>query len=365
MTLQRHVAWFAVAPLLALGCAGCVGQRNAVKSQEELRATTQQALVFANSLEKAMDADRKAHAETRATLSRVLAEWQERRSAAARLPILEARSEAILSIQSNLLHTMQSWQSARHEAEVSLEQELSGRLASWGTAARDAEDKAVVAAEKAAAFPNDLQLALACTNARLEYTAIAALYNTTELRARTNFVSQWNARSTTLTARLVQAADTQRQTVEKACADALLAIRELQAPDFDLGPEPAHHAELMGDFIRYLEAVELTSEATRDYLESNSLGKGSFFHSAIKAFGKGFFSALPVLGSGKGATLEEVKSSGKDLLQAAQIEFANTAKLAATTAQTTMAQVFQEALSDANGAMAKAFDVADVARPGR
>jgi hypothetical protein len=157
MTLQRYIAWFAAVPLLVLGCAGCVGQRNAVKSQEELRATTQQALVFADSLGKAMDAERKAHEETRATLSRVLTEWQERRSAAARLPILEARAEALLSIQSNQLRAMQSWQSARHEAEVSLEHELGGRLASWGTAARDAEAKAMAAAGKAAAFPNDLQ----------------------------------------------------------------------------------------------------------------------------------------------------------------------------------------------------------------
>jgi len=364
MTIQRYSGLLATASLV-VACSGCIGQRNAIKSQEELRAATKNAVVFANSLEKAMTAEWRAHEETRATLNQVLEEWKERRVAAARLPIIEARAEALLSIQSNLFHTLQAWQVAWHEANDSLQAELSSRLAPWESAAKDAEEAALAAADKAAAFPNDLELALASTNAHLHYTALAALYNTTELRTRTNFVVQWDMKAVNLTESLLHAAETQRQAVEKACESALKVVNEIEIPKFDLGPDPTNNAELIGDFTRYLETVELTSEATKDYLESNSLGKGSFFHGAIKAFSKGFFSALPLVGTGKGATLQEVKSSGKDLLQATQIEFAKTANLAATTAQTTMKEALEDVLKDARGVLANAFNVANAKPPTR
>lgn len=362
MTFQRYIGLLATASVV-VACSGCVGQRNAIQSQEELRAATKNAVVFANSLEKAMTADWRAHQETRATLNKVLEEWKERRVAAARLPIIEARAEALLSIESNLVHTLQAWQVAWHEAHDSLQGELSSRLAPWESAAKDAEEAALTAAQKAAAFPHDLELALASTNAHLHYTGIAALYNTTELRTRTHFVVQWDMKASSLTESLLRAAETQRQAVENASKEAMQEIAEIEIADFTLGPDPTNNAELMRDFTRYLETVELTSEATKDYLESNSLGKGSFFHGALKAFGKGFFSALPLVGTGEGATLEEVKSSGKDLLQATQIEFEKTANLAATTARTTMKEALEEALKDARGVLGSAFNVANTQLP--
>src|ERR1043165_6706385 len=158
---------------VAAVCTGCIGQRNAVKTQAELRSATTNANAFAITLQKAMEADLQAHLKTRATLQSVVAEWKDRRIALARQPIIDARAAALMSLQTNFSFSLQTWQAARRAENQKLKDTFSTRLAPLES---DVNSQAAVwaeAAKKAHDFPNDVGLALADAEARVAYLSAA------------------------------------------------------------------------------------------------------------------------------------------------------------------------------------------------
>lgn len=334
--------------LLAGVGSGCVGHRNALKSQTELRAATTSALTAVNSLQAATTAELQAHQQTRETLREVVGQWQKSRRAAATLPVIEAKDAALLKLQTLLTTTLEEFQAARHEASKALTETINKEQGSLAGLVKSAKTAADETAGEAAKYPNDLKLALASTNAQLQYVAIAAKVNTEELRARIRFVENLNAAEARFTTAARKAVESQRQTILAAFNLATENLNAVAFPEFNLGPEPTATPVAVDGLIKYLETVELTTEAMEDYLQSNSFGKGSFFHGALKAFGKGIFTALPIIGTGQGATLQEVQASGGDLLRATQDQFKQTAQAATDTARTALKETLDDAKASVN-----------------
>ncbi|MGC3959811.1 MAG: hypothetical protein QM813_18365 [Verrucomicrobiota bacterium] len=338
--------------LLAGVGSGCVGHRNALKSQTELRAATTSALTTVHSLQAATIAELQAHQQTRETLREVASQWQKTRRAAAILPVTEAKDAALLQLQTLLAATLEEFQVSRHEANKALTETINKEQGSLAGLVKSAKAAADETAGEATKYPNDLKLALASTNAQLQYVAIAAKVNTEELRARIRFTENLNAAEARFTTAARKAVETQRQTILTAFTLAAENLNAVAVPQFSLGPELATSAAAVDGLIKYLETVELTAEAMEDYLQSNSLGKGSFFHGALKAFGKGVFTALPIVGTGQGATLQEVQASGGELLRATQDQFKQTAQAATDTARAAL----KETLDDAKASVSKLIE---------
>ncbi len=347
MNSQRLLIGFALALLAGVG-SGCVGHRNALKSQTELRAATTSALTAVNSLQAASTAEFQAHQQTRETLREVASQWQKTRRAAATLPVIEAKDAALLKLQTMLTATLEEFQTTRHEANNALTETINKQQDSLAGQIKSAKTTADETASEAAKYPNDLKLALASTNAQLQYVTIAARVNTGELGARIRFVENLNAAEARFTTAARKAVETQRQTILTAFTLATENLTAVAYPEFNLGPEPTASVAAVDGLIKYLETVELTTEAMEDYLQSNSLGKGSFFHGALKAFGKGIFTALPIVGTGQGATLQEVQASGGELLRATQDQFKQTAQAATDTARAALKETLDDAKASVN-----------------
>ena len=361
MTSPRATYWFPPV-LLAIACTGCVGQRNAIRSQAELRAATINANTFASSLQRAMAADLRAHQETRATLQNVIAEWKESRMASALLPLIEANSAAVSNIQASLSSTLQAWQETRRNSNLEVNVKLSQHLVDWEESAKVFKAAVTNSTRRAGVLTNDLELALAAVRAEQDYVSTAARNNANDLNARVkliNFMNEWDAEEARLTARLLNAAKTQQEKIQTAYDAAVENIKKVEIPKLNPGTEPPDNAVLLDGFVKYTEAVELTSEGMKDYLESNCLRHGHFPHGTLQAFSKGFFSAKPIVGPGEGATLQEVKSVGNDRrLQAVQAQFKQSSQAAAETARNTMKEALDEALRNAKGFVEHALDSA-------
>lgn len=347
MNNYRATIWLSLVLLVSVG-TGCIGQRNAVKSQTELRTATTTAILTANSLKAATAAELQAHLQTRETLREVIGQWQKSRPTAATLPVIEAKDAALLKLQTMFSATLQEFQAFRHEANANLTPTINRQQAPLTGQVDSAKKAATEAATETAKYPNDLKLSLTSVQADLLFNSIAAKVNTEEIKTRINYLNTCDAAETKLMADSIHAVETQRQTIQTAFNQAINTLNTVTLPNVNMGSEPAANTAALDGLIKYAETVQLTTEAMDDYLQSNSLGKGSFFYGALKAFGKGVLTAIPIVGTGQGATLQEVKDSGGALLQATQDQFKQTAQTATESARTALKETLDDAKSNVN-----------------
>jgi hypothetical protein len=351
--------------LLAIACTECFGQGNirsradlraaAIGANNKLRSATIEANAFSHSLQIAMAADLRAHQETRATLRSVVTEWEKGGIASARLPLIEARAAAVSNIQANLSSTLKTWQDARRDSNVELNVKLSQHLAVLEESAKALKEAAKDSARRATVVTNDLELALAAAKADRAHLANAAHNMAAELNARVeliNSINQWDAEETRLTAQLFKIAKMQQQKIQTAYEAAVEYVKKVEPPKFNPGSEPLDNAALLDGLIKYTSTVKRTSEAVSDYLES---GTDHFPHSVLNVFDEEFFSVMPTVASGEGATLQEVKNSQRDL-QSVQVQFEETSQIAVASARNIMKEALDEALVSTKGFAKDALD---------
>ena len=333
--------------LIVLLCTGCVGRRNALESQERVRDATLMAKAYVTSQMALADAEFTAHTETRDTLRSLYLDWSEQRLLVARAPIDQARSDALLQVETNLTSALEQGLIARLDAEAAVSNAIDSAMQPLDEKLALAEQKAIEAGRTASASDLDSRFALA--QADREYLGIFATNQTKRFKAERRFREKWNAAQKELVPRLHSIAQVHRAKIEQVYKEGLNEIAQLPSPALNLGSNPTNTRPNLETLMEYLVAVETATETMRDYLQSNSLGKGSYFYSAIRSFKAGLLSAIPIIGSGKGATIDEVKHAGTALLEDTLANAEAEMKAAGVAAKAEYSNVLSSMLERATG----------------
>jgi len=335
---------------LPLLLAGCVGHREALRANTKLADTSERAATFVQQLQAASGAEVEAHRATRQLLKNVHAEWRQQRVDVARQSLAVAREHAYAEINRAMGEQLLTFQSLRFEAYGSLDQQLAQGMGPLETQIEALRQQALKAGEESGKFPGDLDLRNAMHEADKAYLSAAATNNTFELMKRIEFTRRLQTEEKALVERLQTIAARHREAVRNFHDQALAQLDALSGSELDLGPEPADNQAAFEGLQTYAAAARQTAEANCDYLTSNSWGKDSFFHSAVKSFGAGVLGALPIIGSGKGATLDETKAAGRAVWELTQKNFQQQVADATASAK----GAFQETTADARSRLLSA-----------
>jgi hypothetical protein len=338
--------------LLLVLATGCVGHRQAIQTNQDLRDASVQAGLMVQQLGEASAKEAAAHRQARDTLRRLFEEWRVQRLAVAKQTLATVHQRALGEVDAAVAATLTEWQASRHQAHGELSGRLEDALEPLANASRDAQKAAEEAARDLSQFPNDRDLRDAATKADKEYLAIVAAANTAELTARIRFTEEWDQAETGFARTLTEAADRHRQNLRAMLDQATRQVEDLGQATIDPGPEPVDNANAFAALADYAEAVKIAAAANENFLRSHSFGKDSFFSTAVSRFGKGLLHALPIIGSGQGATVGETREAGRALLGLVQENFQTSAAQAVTTAR----DAFQGTLSQARLRLTGALD---------
>jgi hypothetical protein len=325
---------------------GCVGHKQAILMNQRLVEKSERIATLLEQEKANALAEASAHREI---LEQLYARLQVQQTALIQQKMSSAMEKANAEIEKVVAEQLTDWQVARHQAHAQLGEKLHASLLTWEKEAEVAKELAKKAAEQADKFPNDLDLLAASHEADRKYLAAAAEYNAVELKARIEFINKWDEAETALSQRLRTAGEHHREGLRTSFDLAVNKLSGQQIAKLDLANESASREQIYQSLINYTKAVQHAGEANLNYLESNSWGEKSFLRSAVDSFGKGVLDALPIVGSGKGASLAEVKEAGAPLLGLVQENFNDNLSQLTASSKNSVIALFNDARSRIEG----------------